>query len=587
MRGIVATSIHPERRDIVWLNDRFGMMASSPKRGLGSNLAFGGVFTSPPVAVAAMANAPRVAAADVTGAAMADANSSGQGSATPDEGGMRGTGVLGETIFATRTHRLDLFGLGLDYAMYHKRFWGEHDRNDLSPWRRLGGIFVSAPAAIARGERVDVFGLGTDHALFTRSIIGDVWGPDWQRLGGAFTSAPSLLSRSPTTLDLFIRGADFTLRANRLEEGSWFGWQNLGGELASPPVAVSWGPYRIDVFAIFRDGTLRRRWWDGQIWNDWESFGGDYVEEPAAICREPGSIDVFAVSADRKIIHHRHEDQTWLLPETVPTGTTQVVSGAPAIVQRGAGKIELIFPVTSGNIRIVEQDGGPWRPSSAGARARLPGRYRISVDYIEAVTPRALNRDTVAVALTVTPGAARPQIRTQWAGKLGGTSPSTSQTNLLKFDALTIDLAEPMSISYLAVNNGHAPQADILRALASAGDSLGVGGSLSMQEQIGRNISKIISVKLVGLAAALPTLGGSILKIAAGWLLGKLQGALFESCDGIVAAELRALTGRELFMLTDNGLKTVTFRTRHDGTESSFNCGDTSEYEVTWTIKPL
>jgi hypothetical protein len=84
---------------------------------------------------------------------------------------------------------------------------------------------------------------------------------------------------------------------------------------------------------------------------------------------------------------------------------------------------------------------------------------------------------------------------------------------------------------------------------------------------------------------------GSIVKKIAEWLLDNIKDAvkdaIFESCDGVVAAELRAMMGRDLFILTDNGRKAVTVTTQHPGTNSPTVCGGESLYEVTWTIKPL
>ncbi len=51
----IAATIFGSRRDFFWLNSSFAMMASSPKRGFGFDLHFGGIFTSVPTAVAAMA----------------------------------------------------------------------------------------------------------------------------------------------------------------------------------------------------------------------------------------------------------------------------------------------------------------------------------------------------------------------------------------------------------------------------------------------------------------------------------------------------------------------------------------------------
>src|SRR5690606_5191471 len=151
----------------------------------------------------------------------------------------------------------------------------------------------------------------------------------------------------------------------------------------------------------------------------------------------------------------------------------------------------------------------------------------------------------------------------------------------------TVDLAEPFSFSYIVVNNGHAPKEKILAALASAGDSLSLAGSSSMQEDIAKGVVKILSVKLLAAIAISVPVIGSILGLAEKWLLDRLTEAVFESCDGVVAVELRAMMGRDLYLLTDSGRNTVQVTTQHPGTGSPTACGSNSDYDVTWTIKPL
>jgi hypothetical protein len=152
---------------------------------------------------------------------------------------------------------------------------------------------------------------------------------------------------------------------------------------------------------------------------------------------------------------------------------------------------------------------------------------------------------------------------------------------------VTVDLAEPMSFSYLVVNNGHASEEKILAALANAGNSLSLAGSSSMQEDIAKGVVKFITVKLLGEISLSVPVVGSILKKAESWLLGKLIKAAFERCDGVVAVELRAMMGRDLYQMTDNGKNTVKVTTRHLGTDSPSACGFNSHYEVTWSITPL
>lgn len=401
-----------------------------------------------------------------------------------------------------------------------------------------------------------------------------------------------MISRGPNQLDLFARGADFTLRGNQTDGTTWFGWQNHGGMLASPPVAVSWGPDRIDVFAIFKDGALWHRWWDGQIWNEWESLDGNYTGEPAAVSWSPGRLDVFTVDAsDRSLRHHWFTGDTWSVPEGINIGSQEGLAESPTVVSTAPNRLEIFVPTLSEQIRIGKWDGQSWQFGSAGVGPggttfRMPSRYRLSVDHVRVRTTRALNADTDAAVASVAAGNASVRTKTQWIGEIGGLgSPDSSQTNLLDFEPVTVDLAEPMSFSYLVVNNGHAAKDKILAALANAGDSLSLTGSSSMQEDIAKGIAQIVSVKILE-ALTVPVIG-SIVGPIESWLMDKLIDVLFESCDGVVAGELRAMMGRDLFILTDNGKKTVTVTTKHAGTDSPTICGDNSEYEVTWSIKPL
>jgi hypothetical protein len=556
MKGIAATLGAVEgQRHFFWLSRNFAMRAMSPVRGLGSNLDFGGTFTSVPVAVFSMARGP-----------------------------------LDDPV---RKQRIDLFGLGLDYAMFNKVKLGDYDEDDFSPWINLGGTFTSAPAAIAWArDRVDVFGLGLDHAMYTkrRRRVGPayLWTPDWQSLGGAFTSAASVVTRGPNLLELFVRGEDFTLRRNHSDGSTWFGWQNLGGNLASPPVAVSWGQDRVDVFAIFNDGTLRHTWWDGQLWNVWESLGGSYIGEPAVASWAPGRLDVFVVAAtDHRLNHQRFSDNTWSLPQ--PLGQNPVAESA-TVISPAANRLEVYVPDNRLDVRLWTWDGQAWQgPVNTGAREpRLPSRYRISVDLVRVRTPRALNSDTDAASLSLAVGNWTSRTKTQWIGTIGGTAVDSSQTNLLEFEPATVDPAEAMSFAYLVVNNGHAPQDKILAALANAGDSLNLASVSSMEEDIGKGIVKFVSVKIQGALASNVPVIGSVIGAIASWALDKMSAAIFASCDGIVAAELRAMMGRDLFIMTENGKNTVTITTKHHGTDAPAACGpNNSDYDVTFTIKPL
>jgi hypothetical protein len=347
---------------------------------------------------------------------------------------------------------------------------------------------------------------------------------------------------------------------------------------------VSWGADRVDVFAIFKDRALWHRWWDGQVWNDWESLGGQYTGEPAVASWGPDRIDVFVVNAaDRKLHHYYFAGDTWSLPQPLDQ---EPVAESATVISTAPNRLEVFAPGANRNLRRRVWDGQSWQLGSVGASVRVPSRYRISVDYVKVNTTRALNADTDAAAITLAVGNWPSRTNTQWIGKIGGiTNPKTAQTNLLDLEPITVDLAEAVSIAYLVVNNGHADQAKILAALASAGDSLNLASVSSTAEDIAKSIVNFVSVKITD-ALSIPVVGSVTDKIES-WLMGKLTDAIFESCDGIVATELRAMMGRDLFLLTDSGNKTVTITTKHKGTDSPTACGAKSSYDVTWSIKPL
>jgi hypothetical protein len=142
-----------------------------------------------------------------------------------------------------------------------------------------------------------------------------------------------------------------------------------------------------------------------------------------------------------------------------------------------------------------------------------------------------------------------------------------------------------MSFSYMVVNNGHADQQKILAELVKAGDSLSLASVSSTSEDITKGIVSFVNVKIVE-ALTVPVIGSIVGKIES-WLLNKLKDAIFKSCDGIVATELLAMMGRDLFRKTNNGTTTLRVTTKHPGTSSPTACGGRSNYEVTWTIKPL
>jgi hypothetical protein len=541
MNGIAATFSAANRTDIYWLDTKFAMNHKSGNA-TDWNIPWddlGGVFTSVPAAVAATPQSP-----------------------TP--------------------HQLDVFGLGLDYAMYHKTFDGT---NWTAEWENIGGIFISAPGVIERQSgRIDVFGVGLDYAMYHRFLQGGRWSRSWERLGGTFSSTASVVSFDPTRLDVFARGADFTLRHRYLVGSTWLSdWQNLGGSLVSPPVAVSWGASRLDVFAVGTDGGLWHRWWDGEIWSDWEDLGGSLTATPSAVSWGPNRLDVFALGTDSTIYHYWWDTDSWRGRESFGGNFTS----GPTAISPAPNWINVIAPGTDNNLYDRVWNGAVWQPNIWGligsGHMKLPTRYRFSVDYVHVTTTRSLNADTDTSQASIAAGNWAIQTKTQMIGDIGGTHPDSAQLNLLNFEPVTVELCEAAFFNYLILNNGHADQKNIDAALVQAGTSLTSDSVSSVSKALGAGIGAIIGVELAGNLLA-PVIG-SLLGSLVAFLIGKLGDLVFADCDGLVAAEHIALTGRDLHLKTANGPLTMT--TTHPGTDSPTGCGANSQYEVTWSIKRL
>ena len=67
--------------------------------------------------------------------------------------------------------RVDVFALGPDFSMRQQTTW--NGALETGGWNDLGGIVTSAPAAIAwNRDRIDVFGVGLDAAMYQRTVAG-------------------------------------------------------------------------------------------------------------------------------------------------------------------------------------------------------------------------------------------------------------------------------------------------------------------------------------------------------------------------------------------------------------------------------
>src|SRR6266851_8157542 len=105
------------------------------------------------------------------------------------------------------------------------------------------------------------------------------------------------------------------------------------------------------------------------------------------------------------------------------------------------------------------------------------------------------------------PATGRRRQKTQWIGDIGGiTNPKESQTNLLNFEPVTVELCEATVFNYLVLNNGHADQKAIDAALVKAGESLTSDSVTSISKDLGAGIGAILGVEIAGTILA-PVIG--------------------------------------------------------------------------------
>jgi hypothetical protein len=488
---------------------------------------------------------------------------------------------------------LDVFGVGTDFAMYTKQSvqgaWS-------SDWLSLRGDFNSGPAVIGRPNgRLDIFAVGSDYAMYHRSRTGlppsERWSADWEYLGGSFSSTASVVSRDISSIDVFARGSDFTLRHRRNVNGAWSDdWQNLGGSLASPPVAVSWGSRRIDVFAIGSDGALWHRWWDTEIWNDWETLGGSLTQTPSAVTWAPGRLDVFALGLDGAIQQFAFNDHAWRGAQSLgrpldPPGAA--FTAGPLAVSLSLDQINLIGVGTDANLHAKFFDGSAWSPANfdfvGSGHVWLPTRYLFSADHVHVTVTRSLDEDTDTAVASVGAGNWPIQRATQHIGDIGGfSSPKEMQLNSLSFAPVAVELCEASVFNYMIVNAGHVDDKVLDDALLKATGSITGDLVTAVSKSIGAGVGAIIAVEVIGTMIIVPVVG-SLLGSVMDYLLGKLGTIVFADCDGVVAAEVVTLSGRDLYLAARDEPLTVT--TTHPGTDSPDGCGSNSVYEVTRTIR--
>jgi hypothetical protein len=131
-------------------------------------------------------------------------------------------------------------------------------------------------------------------------------------------------------------------------------------------------------------------------------------------------------------------------------------------------------------------------------------------------------------------------------------------------NVLVADPATSVIFNYQIVNNGHASQTDLDKALTSGAAWLASQGATA-------------------LGNALTPGAGSIWGMAASAAVQWLGGIVFADCDGPVAIDQIAVRADAVDQATSSG-GTYSDTRSYPGTESPPGCGSNSQYSVTWSV---
>lgn len=648
MHGVVL--VPNNRRDILWLNSIYEMNytnwndvvdhwanppinSSSDAPAAGAYVNLGGIFASPPVAVA-----------------------------------------LSES-------RLDVFGLGTDYAVYHKTFDASiaNPASQWTPdWERLGGNFMSTPVVVSTGaQQIDLFGLGIDQGMVHISWNGTVWS-DWDELGGCFSSPPVVLPTATGTFDIFARAIDYKLYHLAYDPTTQTDWKILGGGLLGEPFAAS-APSALRIqsliflFVVGDDGAMWSIVFDGKLWKPWSSLGAaqvaaagsnvpntSFFSEPVALWT-PASKLITPIP----VINPNPVSQQSMLTAPLPNAANATSSGGAAVagLATGAtsskpaatatspfsGRIDVFATGSDGALWQMWMDNTGWQESwlsLGGVLACAPSVIRPEISVIQSLTDplqfnvlepgdnsvvrlRIFDGKTWTYAWPVGPIFSQPNafsigvsevdiasLRSN--GKLGETDTDNGTATLsvgrwptltayldmgnvgtgshpvdlgMSLNRVPIELCEPFIYFYVILNQGNT-NSTTTDAVAQI---IAKGAEDYLNDQFKNLLNPASNYSFLGLieTGALADAGGgpfliaSLIGAAVAVGLDAALSALLANCDGLVASgTVSYLNGRTLQQqLRSVSPGQITGKIHSPGTDSQSGCGGNSDYTVTYYVQ--
>lgn len=284
----------------------------------------------------------------------------------------------GVTVFVNDATELELYALGEDRSLLHKR---QLCTGGWTKWTSMGGVFISGPKVILNSEhQAEIFILGADKTLWHKKATNrnSTEFSAFATMGGHFTSPPTAILDSEGFIHVFVRGVDRALwhkMQKRLPDGTlgWYDWVSLGGTLTSTPEAMLDPEGLIHVFsrgmnrALLHKHTVVNETYH-ITWSPWESLGGNLASSPKSVVfdNSVGFIEIFARAADKGLWRKRQVLDPENLDEPVKWSVWEALNGifasAPAAIVNSYGNIDIFGRGTDKAIwhkqQVVTSDEG-------------------------------------------------------------------------------------------------------------------------------------------------------------------------------------------------------------------------------------
>jgi M6 family metalloprotease-like protein len=187
-------------------------------------------------------------------------------------------------------------------------------------------------------------------------------------------------------LHVFFRTADGRLKLRSRTGSTWAASDLTIGTaiLSSDPSAVSWGPRRIDVFYRTSTGALGQAWRDLDVDTVWRTtvHADRPTGAPAVVSRSLGMLDVVYVDGSGRILSKLFLDGAWRPPFVATEPPLKPLGGTISAIALDPRTINIVGRLTTGEVELFgvhfDDDGLPLTVTPVIRRGEIPGAANAS-----------------------------------------------------------------------------------------------------------------------------------------------------------------------------------------------------------------